>query len=51
MKFLIGYTITEAFTEQMEAKDFDEAKKKFDEIGGDAELIFIRDENGEEVIY
>ncbi len=51
-KFVVAYTFTRVEEEELEAKNFDEAQKKWEEEGIDAELFFIRDtETGEEIVF
>lgn len=50
--FKVAYTITRVEEEDIEAENFDEAKKKWEDIGYDAELFFIRDiETDEEIVF
>ena len=51
MKYTVGYTITKVEEEIIEANSIDEAKEKWEQMGYDAELFFIRDEQGKEIIY
>lgn len=50
-KFRVAYTVTKVEEEEIEAKDFDEAQAKWEAEGRDAELFFIEDENGEQIIF
>ena len=50
-KFLVAYTISFVKEELIEAESVEDAKEKWEKLGLDAELFFIRDEEGKEVIY
>lgn len=50
-KYEVAYTVTKVETETIEASSVEEAKAKWEAMGYDAELFFIRDENGNEVVY
>ncbi len=51
MKYEVAFTFRKVETETIEANSVEEAKEKWENIGYDAELFFIRDENGNEVVY
>ena len=46
-----AFTFTKAGTEIIEVNSVEEAEEKWAAMGYDAELFFIRDENGHEVVY
>lgn len=50
-KFRVAYTITKVEEEMIEAKDFDEAQAKWENEGLDAELFFIEDEKGHQIVF
>ena len=51
MIYRVVYTQT-AFNEiAIDAASFDDAQKKYEELGMDADLFFIEDENGEQIIF
>ena len=50
--FRVAYTVTKVEEEDINAENFDEAQKKWEDKGYDAELFFIRDtETDEEIIF
>ena len=51
MKYTVAYTFTKVGEDVIDANSVDEAKEKWEEMGYDAELFFIRDEQGNEVVY
>ena len=51
MKYRVAYTKTVVDEEFVDAESFEDAQKWFDDQGMDAELFFIEDENGEQVIF
>lgn len=51
MKYEVIYTYTKTGSDFIEANSVDEAKQKWEDIGYDAELFIIRDENENEVVY
>ena len=51
MKYRVVYTKTVVDEEFIDAGSFDEAQKWFDNQGLDAELFFIEDESGKQIIY
>lgn len=51
MKYEVIYTYTKTGSDFIEANSVDEAKHKWEDMGYDAELFIIRDENGNEVVY
>lgn len=51
MKYRVVYTKTVTDEYTVEAESFDEAQKTFDDAGIDAELFFIEDESGAQVIF
>lgn len=51
MKYRVVYTQTAVNEIEVEAESFDEAQKKYEDIGLDAELFFIEDEKGCQVIF
>lgn len=51
MKYRVVFTQTAVNEIEVEAESVDEAKKKYEDIGLYAELFFIEDENGCQVIY
>lgn len=50
-KFRVVYTVTKVEEETIEAKDFDEAEARWNDEGYDAELFFIEDEEGNQIIF
>ena len=50
-KFRVAYTVTKVEEEMIEAKDFDEAQAKWEKEGCDAELFFIEDEAGNQIVF
>lgn len=50
-KFRVAYTKTIVVEECIDAETFDEAQAKWEDEGLDAELFFIEDENGQQIIY
>ena len=50
-KYKVAYTVTKVETEEIEAKNFEDAKDKWESEGMDAELFYIEDENGKQVVY
>ena len=50
-KFRVAYTITKVEEEFIEAKDFDDAQRKWEDEGIDAELFFIENEKGEQIVF
>ncbi len=50
-KFRVVYTVTKVEEKEIEAKDFDEAQKKWEAEGMDADLFFIEDENGQQIVF
>ena len=50
-KFRVAYTITKVEEEFIEAEDMDEAQTKWEKQGLDAELFFIEDEDGNQIIF
>ncbi len=50
-KFEVFYTYTKTNCDIIEAESVEDAQKKWEDMGYDAELFFIRDENGKEVVY
>lgn len=50
-KFEVFYTYTKTNSDIIEAESVDDAKKKWEDMGYDAELFIIRDEEGNEVVY
>lgn len=50
-KFRVAYTVTKVEEEMIEAKDFDEAQAKWENEGLDAELFFIEDEEGHQIVF
>lgn len=51
MKYEVIYTYTKTESDIIEANSVDEAQQKWEDMGYDAELFIIRDENGNEVVY
>lgn len=51
MKYRVAYTYNKYGEDEIEANSIDEAKAKWEDIGYDAELFFIEDEEGNQVIY
>ena len=49
-QYEVAFTFTKVGTETIEANSVEEAKKR-EAMRYDAELFFIRDENGHEVVY
>ena len=50
-KYRVAYTYTNYDEDYIDADSFEEAKEKWEDEGYDAELFFIEDENGDQVIY
>ena len=50
-KYRVAYTVTKVEEETIEAKDFDEAQAKWENEGLDAELFFIEDEEGNQIVF
>lgn len=50
-KYEVASTYTKVRTEIIEANSVEEAKEKWEAMGHDAELFYIKDENGHEVVY
>ncbi len=50
-KYRVAYTVTKVEEETIEAKDFDEAQAKWENEGLDAELFFIEDEKGNQIVF
>ncbi len=50
-KYEVAFTFTKVETETIEANSVEEAQEKWEAMGYDAELFFIRDENGNEVVF
>lgn len=50
-KYRVVYTYTECAEDWIDAESFDDAEKKWDSMGYGAELFFIEDENGDQMIY
>lgn len=50
-KYEVASTFTKVKTETIEANSIEEAKEKWEAMGYDAELFYIRDEHGHEVVY
>lgn len=50
-QFKVLYTVTKVEGEFIEAKDFDEAQKIWEDKGYDAELFLIQDEEGNEIVF
>ncbi len=50
-QYEVAFTFTKVETEIIEANSVEEAEEKWAAMGYDAELFFIRDKNGHEVVY
>ena len=50
-KYRVAYTFVKVEEEFIDAESFDDARNKWEEEGLDAELFFIEDENGEQIIF
>ena len=50
-QYEVAFTFAKVETEIIEANSVEEAKEKWEAMGYDAELFFIKDENGNEVVY
>ena len=50
-EYRVVYTHTVCGEERLYAESFDDAKKKWEDEGIDAELFFIEDENGNQVVF
>lgn len=50
-KYRVVYTYTKCGEDQIDAESFDDAKEKWENCGYDAELFFIEDEEGNQIIY
>lgn len=51
MRYRVCYIRSVVNEEYIEASSVDEAKKNWEEEGLDADLFFIEDENGHQVIF
>lgn len=51
MKYRVVYTQTTVGEMVVDAESVDEAQKKYEDIGLDADLFFIEDEKGCQVIF
>lgn len=50
-KYRVVYTVTKIKEEIVNARDIDEAQAKWENEGLDAELFFIEDEYGNQIVF
>lgn len=50
-KFRVVYTRLIVNEKFIEAKDFDDAQEKWESEGLDADLFFIEDDNGNQIVF
>ena len=50
-KYRVVYTYSKCEEDWIDANSFEEAKEKWENEGYDAELFFIEDEEGNQIIY
>lgn len=51
MKYRVAWIYTKFVEDYIEADSVDDAKEKWEELGLDADLFFIEDEEGVQTIY
>ena len=50
-KYRVAWTVTKVEEDNIEAESIDDARQKWEAMGLDAELFFIEDEEGNQVIF
>lgn len=50
-KYRVVWTVTKCEEDSLDAESFDEAREKWEARGLDAELFFIEDEEGNQVVF